>query len=121
VKKRFRLTARSDFQRLLAGRRLYAGATLVGFATPGRTARTRVGVSSSRQIRGAVARNRARRRLREAVRIHLLPDRSNGSTGRGPGITFDVVLIARPPALRATFAEIAAEVGEFGARLARSN
>jgi ribonuclease P protein component len=118
VKKRFRLTARSDFQRLLTGRRLYAGANLVGFAAPGRTAGTRVGVSTSRQIRGAVARNRARRRVREAARLRLLPE---GSIGRRPGITFDVVLIARPSALTADFSRIEAEVGEFGARLARSN
>jgi ribonuclease P protein component len=116
VKKRFRLTARSDFQRLLTGRRLYAGASLVGFATRGRTTQTRVGVGTSRQIRGAVARNRARRRIREAVRLRLL---SNGLMGRGSGITFDVVLIARPPALTATFSQIEAELGEFGDRLDR--
>jgi len=121
VKKRSRLTARGDFQRLLTGRRLYAGATLVGFATPGRSPRTRVGVSTSRQIRGAVARNRARRRLREAARLQLLREGSNDSMGRGTGITFDVVLIARPPALTADFSKIEAEVGEFGARLAQSN
>ena len=118
MKKRFRLTARSDFQRLLTGRRLYAGASLVGFATPGRTARTRVGVSTSRQIRGSVARNRARRRIREAVRLRLLSD---GLMGRGLGITFDVVLIARPRALTAPFSQIEAEVDEFGDRLDRSN
>jgi ribonuclease P protein component len=118
VKKRFRLTARSDFQRLLTGRRLYAGSSLVGFATPGRTSRTRVGVSTSRKIRGAVARNRARRRIREAVRLNLLSD---GLMGRDPGITFDVVVIARPPALTAPFSQIEAEVGELGARIARSN
>jgi RNase P protein component len=38
---------------------------------------------------------------------------------RGPGITFDVVLIARPPALTAPFSQIEAEVGEFGDRLDR--
>jgi ribonuclease P protein component len=117
LKKRFRLTARSDFQRLLSGRRLFAGACLVGFATPGRTARTRVGVSTSRQIRGAVARNRARRRLREAIRLRLLRD---GSKPHPQGITFDVVLIARPPALTAAFTQIESEVGEFSLRLARS-
>jgi ribonuclease P protein component len=116
VKKRFRLTARSDFQRLLTGRRLYAGVSLVAFASPGRTARTRIGVSTSRQIRGAVGRNRARRRIREAVRLRLLSD---GSMGRGAGITFDVVLIARPPALTAPFSQIEAEVREFGERLDR--
>ena len=117
MKKRSRLTARSDFQRLLSGRRLYAAGTLVGFATAGRTSRTRVGVSASRQIRGAVARNRARRRIREAARLRLLPD---GSIARPAGITFDVVLIARPPALTAAFSQIVSEVGEFGLRLGRS-
>jgi ribonuclease P protein component len=116
LKKRSRLTARSDFQRLLSGRRLYAAGTLVGFAAAGRTSRTRVGVSASRQIRGAVARNRARRRIREAARLHLLAD---GSIARAAGITFDVVLIARPAALTAVFSQIESEVGEFGARLTR--
>jgi RNase P protein component len=41
--------------------------------------------------------------------------------GTGSGITFDVVLIARPPALTAPFSQIEAEVGEFGDRLDRSN
>ncbi|MDQ6918351.1 MAG: ribonuclease P protein component [Candidatus Dormibacteraeota bacterium] len=116
MKKRSRLTARTDFQRLLTGRRLYAGANLVGFATAGRAERSRVGVSTSRQIQGAVARNRARRRVREAVRLRLLSD---GLMGRGSGITFDVVLIARPPALTAPFAQIEAEIREFGDRLDR--
>jgi ribonuclease P protein component len=89
----------------------------VGFAAAGRTGRTRVGVSASRQIRGAVDRNRARRRIREAARFHLLRD---GSMDRAAGITFDVVLIARPSALTAAFSQIETEVGEFGARLARS-
>ena len=117
MKKRLRLTARSDFQRLLSGRRLYAGSSLVGFATPGRTDRTRVGVSTSRQIRGAVARNRARRRIREAVRLCLFGQDSN--LGR-VGISFDVVLIARPPAVTAAFTQIEADVSEFSRRLVQS-
>jgi ribonuclease P protein component len=117
VKKRFRLTRRGDFQRLLSGRRLYAGKSLVGFAAPGRSAGTRVGVSASRQIRGSVARNRARRRIREAVRLSLLGD---GSPARSSGITFDVVLIARPPALTVAFSSIQADLGEFSVRLVRS-
>ena len=115
MKKRHRLTRRADFQRLLGGRRLYSGDSLVGFAAPGRTPLGRVGVTASRQIRGAVARNRARRRLREAARLTLLRD---GSITPGPGISFDVVLIARPPALTAAFSEIEEELGRFGARLA---
>jgi ribonuclease P protein component len=116
LKKRFRLTHRADFQRLLSGRRLYSGASLIGFAAAGRSDATRVGVSTSRQIRGSVARNRARRRIREAVRLVLLRD---GSIARSAGISFDVVLIARPPALTVAFSRIEAELGEFSARLER--
>jgi ribonuclease P protein component len=116
LKKRQRLTGRADFQRLLSGRRLYSGESLVGFAAAGRTPVGRVGVTASRKIRGAVARNRAKRRLREAARLTLLRD---GSIAPGPGISFDVVLIARPPMLTAAFSQIEDELGRFGARLAR--
>ena len=118
MKRRFRLSGRGDFQRLLSGRRLYSGATLVGFASPGRAPVTRVGVSASRQIRGAVDRNRARRRLREAARRTLLGD---GSRAARSGISFDVVLIARPPALTLPFSRLEADLGELGARLVNSN
>lgn len=118
MKKRSRLTARRDFQRLLTGRRLFSGATLVGFASPASSDRTRVGVSASRQIRGAVARNRARRRLREAARLGLLAD---GSAAGGAGITCDIVLIARPPALTLPFSRIEADLGELSRLLERSN
>lgn len=116
MKKRSRLTRRGDFQRLLTGRRLYSGKTLVGFAAAGRTGSTRVGVTASRQIRGAVARNRARRRLREAARRALLGD---GSTGLSSGISFDVVLIARPPALTLAFPAIEADLRGLVSRLGR--
>ena len=118
MKKRFRLAGRADFQRLLVERRLYSGASLVGFAASGRAPETRVGVTASRQIRGAVARNRARRRLREAVRLTLLRD---DSFVRAPGISFDVVLIARPPALKVRFAKIEADLDEFVSRLPRGS
>jgi len=116
VKKRLRLTARSDFQRLLGARRLYAGANLVGFASAGPGPGSRIGVSTSRQIRGSVSRNRARRRLREAVRLRLLAD---GSLLGRPGITLDVVLIARPGAVDVPLATLCDELGEFEARLLR--
>jgi ribonuclease P protein component len=75
-----------------------------------------VGVTVSRGIKGAVARNRARRRLRETARLHLLgPD----SPLPGLGIRYDVVLIARPQALEVSFAELAAETAQAAVRLSR--
>ena len=115
MKKRYRIRHRSDFQRLLAGHRVYSAPSLVAFAAPGRSPHTRVGVTTSRQIRGAVARNRARRRLREAARLSLFGD---GSIGSAPGITFDVVLIARPAALTAALSSLQGELRSFGDRLA---
>ncbi len=60
----------------------------------------RVGFAVSRQMRGAVARNRARRRLREAYRAAI----SLGLVG------LDLVLIARPGALTVPFERLVADV-----------
>jgi ribonuclease P protein component len=113
MKRRLRITRRRDFDRLLKNRRLYAGEALVGFGAPGGSNGVRVGVTTSRQLRGAVARNRARRRLREAARARLLaddsPDRLEGS--------IDIVLIARSGALELPFEELAEEVARVGRRL----
>lgn len=58
----------------------------------------RVAVAASRAVGGAVERNRARRRVREAVRVALLP--------REPRSGADLFLLARPGALTATGAEL---------------
>jgi ribonuclease P protein component len=65
-----------------------------------RAAERRVGFAVSRQVRGAVARNRARRRLREAyrqIRPHMPVDVA-------------VILIARPSAATRTFPDLVADV-----------
>lgn len=59
-------------------------------------AETRVGLSAPRSIGGAVVRNRVRRRLREIVRERL------ADIGAG----YDLLLIARPDAANASFAEL---------------
>jgi ribonuclease P protein component len=109
VQKRFRLRRHSDFQRVLAAGRVYAGPAMVGFAVPSAADETqpRIGVSASRRVGGAVRRNRARRRLREAARIHLTGE---DSPLRARGITYDVVLIARQAALTVPFEELVREV-----------
>jgi len=58
----------------------------------------RVAVSASRAVGGAVKRNRARRRVREAVRVAL--------AARAPQRGVDLVLSVRPAALDAAVTEL---------------
>jgi ribonuclease P protein component len=115
VKRRFRLRRRNDFQATLGAGRLYAGRTLIAFSRPRPAPPTRIGVTVSRQVRGAVRRNRARRRVREAARLTLLGDDSRHPQ---PGIPYDVVLIARPAALAAEFASLLHDAEQVAGRLA---
>lgn len=78
---------------------------------------SRVGVTVSRSVKGAIARNRARRRLREASRLQLL---APGSPLVRPGIRYDVVLIARPAALEASFEELLSEASAAAQSIARA-
>jgi ribonuclease P protein component len=108
VKKRLRLVRRSDFQQVLGAQRIFVGSAVVGYGRP----RTepggdwRIGVAVSRGVRGAVARNRARRRIREASRLSLV----RGSSPADPGIRYDVVLIARPRSLSVPFQDLVDQV-----------
>lgn len=86
---------------------------MVAFAVPRDQGPIRIGVTTSRRVKGSVARNRARRRLREAARLGLLADSAPGRTGIG----YDVVLIARPAALELPFGDLEAEVTAVGRRL----
>ena len=115
VKKRVRLTRQADFQRVLGGDRVYAGRTLVAFAQPSREEVTRVGVAVSRRVRGAVDRNRIRRRLRDAARRAQAGDWSASALGRN----YDVVLIGRPAALDAPWGVVEADVSAALARVGR--
>ena len=60
----------------------------------------RAGFAVSRQVRGAVQRNRARRRLREAYR----------ATRESAPARVALVVIGRPGALRAPYAALASEL-----------
>jgi ribonuclease P protein component len=103
---------------VIGGNRVYSGRSLVAFAVPGSGPDSRVGVTVSRKVRSSVQRNRARRRLRELARLELLaPD----SPLRRVGIRYDVVLIARPAALEASFADLKAEARQAAIRLSKLN
>ena len=95
-----RLTGNRQFQSVRKTGKSWAHPLVIlGAATNG-LAITRYGVTTSKQINGAVARNRARRLLRESVRsLH-------------PGVTtgWDVVLVARGPAAASNFRAVCAAV-----------
>lgn len=83
------LKRRADFLRVAALRRKWAMPGLVLQVAPNPldgTARPRIGFTASRKVGGAVQRNRARRRLREAVRAVLAAHAKHG---------LDYVVIAR--------------------------
>ena len=117
MKSRLRVRRRSDFQAAISGRRFHSGRALVGFAVPTELAESRVGVTVSRAIKSSVARNRARRRLREVARQAML---GPGSPLLQVGIRYDVVLIALRPVLNMPFADLKSEASLAALRLANT-
>ena len=116
MKRRIRLRRHGDFQAAMGGKRFFSGKTMVGFAVPNHQDVSRVGVTVSRTLKSAVDRNLARRRLRELARISLL---GADSPLTAAGIRYDVVLIARPAALEADFADLVAEAEQAALRLSK--
>jgi ribonuclease P protein component len=98
--RKHRLTDNRQFQLVRKTGKSWAHPLVIlGAATNG-LAITRYGVTTSKQINGAVARNRARRLLRESVRS-LHPYVQAG---------WDVVLVARGPAAASNFRAVRAAV-----------
>ena len=114
MKRRFRLRRRQDFDRVMRTPRVFAGRAIVAFATPSRGGGWRVGVTVSRRLRGAVQRNRLRRRLREAAREGLLVTTPTGSPD---GEGYDVVLIGRPAAVELPLRALSEEAARVRSRL----
>ncbi|HOT92790.1 MAG TPA: ribonuclease P protein component [Anaerolineae bacterium] len=86
-----RLRRPEDFRRVWSEGRSWAHPLLILWALPNDFQRVRVGITASRKIGNAVARNRARRLLREAAR------RLYAYIGHG----WDLVLVARAPIVEA--------------------
>ena len=91
-----RLRKRSEFATVYSRGRSWSHPLLVLRVLPSRQPSTRFGFAVGKRVGAAVARNRLKRRLREAVR--QLPIR--------PG--YDIVIIGRPPARDSTYQQIQA-------------
>ena len=89
MERRIRLRRSVDFERVRQEGRSWSHPMLVLVAAPNSVGLTRIGVVAGRRLGTAVARNRAKRLLREAAR-HLYPRLTPG---------WDLVLIARHPIL----------------------
>jgi ribonuclease P protein component len=95
VQRSFRLTRSEDFKRVRRDGKSYAHPLVVLIVQNSDQPRVRVGVAAGKSVGTAVARNRAKRLLREVMRTLLL----NIASG------FDLVLIARPALASASLAE----------------
>jgi ribonuclease P protein component len=96
LKRHDRLRGRDCFDQVRRHGKCWTHRLVVLCVLPNDLRRTRFGFSVSKRVGGAVVRNRARRRLREIVRLRL-PALASG---------WDVVLIARPPIAQAEFRQI---------------
>ncbi|WP_144299965.1 ribonuclease P protein component [Elioraea rosea] len=103
-----RLRRRSEFLVVAAKGRKSAmpGVVVQALAVPDQ-AGVRLGFTCSRKVGNAVARNRARRRLREAARAVLPPSLAG----------WDLVLIGRPATVERTFADLVSDLSAAVKRL----
>ena len=94
---------RADFLRMAArGRKLAGPGFVIQVCTNETTAPLRVGYTATKKLGNAVARNRARRRLKEAARLTLAGQALNG---------VELVLICRRETASLPFAELRAGIG----------
>ncbi len=117
MKRKYRLRRKPEFAAVLKGRRVFSGRGLVVLAVATRRDEGRIGVTTSKQFKSAVDRNRARRRVRELARRHLVKAGSGPARG---GIRYDMVLIARPAVLTLRFAELVEETEQAALRLSNN-
>lgn len=101
--RRFRLSDNRDFQRVRREGRAWAGPLLVLRAADNGRDHSRFGFSVSKKIGKAAARNRAKRLMRESIRLRL-PEIAQGS---------DIVLTGRPDIRDSGLQEVDEAVGQL--------
>ncbi len=100
MQRRLHLRRNADFRRVRETGQSWAHPALVASLTPNGLTHNRYGIVTSRKLGNAVARNRAKRRIREAIR-HWHPQIPSG---------YDMVFIARHPVLHCHYTELLAAV-----------
>lgn len=96
-----RLRKRGEFLAVRRGEKRRGRFFLMEVLDRGDGGAARVGFTVTKKVGNAVVRNRIRRRLKEALRVHAAGDMVPGS---------DYVIVGREDILAAPFAEIAAEL-----------
>ncbi len=96
-----RLRKRAEFLAVQRGEKRRGRLFLLEVLNRGDAGPPRVGFTVTRKVGNAVVRNRVRRRLREAVRVHAAGDMLPGS---------DYVIVGREEVLAAPFADIGSEL-----------
>ncbi len=100
MKREFRLTKSTDFERVRRSGKSFAHPLVVLVASPNQRGTTRFGVAAGKRVGSAVKRNRAKRLIRAAL-MPLVAEISPG---------WDIVILARTPLA-------AADVHKTGAAL----
>ena len=96
MERKHRLTRSIDFKRVRRTGKSHAHPLAVLVYLPNDLGTTRIGISAARSLGNAVQRNRAKRRLREALR-ECLPEIPAG---------WDIIVIARPEIVDAEWTRI---------------
>jgi ribonuclease P protein component len=103
MRTKYRLRANADFRRLRREGRTLLHPLLVISILPNGLEHSRFGFAVGKRIGKAAARNRIKRRMREAVRVRL----QTGKIAAG----WDVVFIARRPIQDASFHQVDEAIG----------
>ena len=96
MKREFRLTQSTEILRVRRLGKSYAHPLLVLYVFASAESRTRVGVTASHAVGGAVQRNRAKRRIRACIDL-VTPNVAPG---------WNMIVLARRQVLKAPFSEV---------------